>query len=91
MAALSRSGVGAIIGGMPKRDSGKRERSLYEIASSFFAVCVIVFAVAGMLAAAFGDEGVVSAGFAICALFLLLGVGRLYLGLVRGSEGAEGE
>ena len=67
----------------------KRERSLSEIASSFFAVCVIVFAIAGMLAAAFGDEGVASAGFAICALFLVLGIGRLYLGLVRGNEGVE--
>lgn len=66
----------------------KRERSLYEIASSFFAVCVIVFALAGMVAAATGDEGVGSAGFVICALFLLLGCGRLYLGLVRGEAGS---
>ncbi len=66
----------------------KRERTLYEIASSFFAVCVIVFAVAGMIAAATGDEGIVSLPFAICVLFLLLGAGRLYLGWVRGNEGA---
>lgn len=67
----------------------ERERTLYEIASSFFAVCVIVFAVAGMVAAATGDEGVLSLPFAICVLFLLLGVGRLYLGWVRGNEGVE--
>ncbi len=67
----------------------KRERTLYEIASSFFAVCVIVSAVAGMVAAAVGDEGIVSLPFAICVLFLLLGVGRLYIGWVRGNEGAE--
>ena len=67
----------------------KRERTLYEIASSFFAGCVIVFAIAGMIAAALGDEGVVSAGFAICTVFLLLGIGRLYLGWVRGNEGVE--
>lgn len=66
----------------------QRERTLYELASSFFAVCVIVFAVAGMVAAATGDEGIVSLPFAICVLFLLLGIGRLYLGWVRGEEGA---
>lgn len=66
-----------------------RERTLYEIASSFFAVGVIVFALAGMVAAAAGDEGIVSAGFAICVLLLLLGIGRLYIGSVRGNEGAE--
>lgn len=61
---------------------------MYEIASSFFAVCVIVFALAGMIAAATGGGGFGSAGFVICTAFLLLGVGRLYLGLVRGNEGA---
>lgn len=69
--------------------SPKRERTLYEIASSFFAVVVIVFAIAGMLAAGLGDEGVGSAGFVICVVFLLLGLGRLYLGLWRGDEGNE--
>jgi hypothetical protein len=69
----------------------KRERTLYEIASSFFAALVIVFAVAGMLAVGFGPDGPASAEFAICALFLLLGAGRLWLGLRRGNEGAEGD
>lgn len=67
----------------------KRERSLYEIASSFFAVVVIVFAGAGMLVTGLGDEGVRSGAFAICMVFLLLGLGRLYLGLSRRNEGAE--
>lgn len=67
----------------------KRERTLYEIATSFFAVVVIVFAVAGMIVAGLGDDGVESAGFVICTVFLLLGLGRLYLGLRRGNEGAE--
>jgi hypothetical protein len=69
----------------------KRERTLYGIASSFFAGVVILFALAGMAAAAFGDEGVGSAGFVICVVFLLLGLGRLYLGLWRSDEGTEEE
>jgi len=68
----------------------KRERTLYEIASGFFAVVVIAFAVAGLLAVGFGGPGPASPEFAICALFLLLGLGRLWLGLKRGNEGAEG-
>jgi hypothetical protein len=67
----------------------KRERTLYEISSSFFAALVIVFAVAGMLVVGFGDDGPGSPEFAICVLFLLLGAGRLWLGLRRGNEGAE--
>jgi hypothetical protein len=67
----------------------KRDRTLYEIASTFFAAVVICFAVAGMLVAGLGDDGPGSAGFVICAVFLLLGLGRLYLGLRRGQEGAE--
>ena len=69
----------------------KRERTLYEISSSFFAGCVIVFALGGMVVAATGDEGFASAGFMICTVFLALGLGRLYVGLVRGNEGAEDE
>lgn len=61
----------------------KRERSLYEIASSFFAVVVILFALAGIVATLSGDEGAASAPFLICVLFLVLGIGRLYLGLRR--------
>lgn len=61
----------------------ERERSLYEISSSFFAAIVILFAVAGLLVTGFGDDGPGSAPFAICALFLVLGLGRLYLGLRR--------
>ena len=66
-----------------------KHRTLYEIASIFSAVVVIVFAVTGMFVSGLGDEGPGSAGFLICALFLLLGLGRLYLGLRRGTEGAE--
>ncbi len=66
----------------------KRERTLYEIASSFFAVVVILFAIAGMLVAGLGEDGPASGAFAICAAFLALGLGRLYLGLRRGNEGA---
>lgn len=61
----------------------KRERSLYEISSSFFAALVILFALAGIVATLTGDEGVGSAAFAICVLFLALGIGRLYIGLRR--------
>ncbi len=73
---------------MAEQQPPRRERTLYEIASSFFAVCVIIFAVVGIVASAAGDEGVVSLPFAISVLFLLLGCGRLYLGWVRGNEGA---
>ncbi len=69
----------------------KRERTLYEISSSIFAVVVIVFAVGGMLLVGLGATGPISPEFGICVLFLLLGLGRLYLGLVRGNEGAEDE
>jgi len=61
----------------------KRERTLYEISSSFFAALVILFALVGIAVTAFGDEGVGSMAFAICVLFLVLGLGRLYLGLRR--------
>lgn len=64
----------------------KRERTLYEIASIFFAAVVIVFAVAGMGVAGLGD-GVLSGAFAICAAFLLLGLGRLYYGMRRSGQG----
>jgi hypothetical protein len=68
----------------------KRERTLYEISSSFFAVLVIVFAVAGLIVVGFGEAGPGSGEFVVCLLFLLLGAGRLWLGLKRGNEGAEG-
>jgi hypothetical protein len=71
------------------RVSPKRERTLYEIASSFFAAVVIAFAVAGLLVTGLGEDGPGSAGFLVCLLFLGLGLGRLYLGLRRGNEGAE--
>lgn len=67
----------------------KRERTLYEISSSFFAAVVILFAVLGLLVTGFGDDGPGSAGFVICVVFLALGLGRLYLGLRRGNEGVE--
>ena len=73
----------------PRTVEPKRERTLYEISSSFFAALVIVFAVAGLLVVGFGDDGPVSPEFGICLLFLVLGLGRLYLGLVRGEEGSE--
>jgi hypothetical protein len=69
----------------------KRERTLYEISTSFFAVLVILFAVAGMLVVGFGADGPGSPEFAICVLFLLLGAGRLWLGLRRGDEGTGGD
>lgn len=69
----------------------KPERSLYAIASSFFAVVVIGFAIAGLLVEGLGDDGPGSGGFAICGLFLLLGIGRLYLGLRRPGEAPQSE
>jgi hypothetical protein len=67
----------------------RRERSLYEISSSFFAVVIILFALAGMLVSGLGEEGPGSAAFLICCLFLLLGAGRLYLGLRPPSGGSQ--
>jgi hypothetical protein len=43
-----------------------------------------------MLVVGFGDPGPASGEFAICVLFLLLGLGRLWVGLKRGNEGAGG-
>lgn len=74
---------------MRRASPPKRERTLYEISSSFFAAVVILFALAGLVVTAFGDEGPGSAPFLICLLFLALGLGRLYLGLRRGTEGVE--
>jgi formate hydrogenlyase subunit 4 len=67
----------------------KRERTLYELSSSFFAGVVIVFAVGGLLIVGLGPAGPVSPEFGIFVLFLLLGLGRLYLGLKRGNEGSQ--
>lgn len=67
----------------------KPERGAYEIATSFFAVVVIGFALAGLLVTGLGDDGPGSSGFLICLLFLLLGIGRLYLGLRRPGEAPE--
>lgn len=67
----------------------KRERTLYEISSAFFAGCVILFAVAGIAVTLANGDGPGSTGFLISVVFLLLGAGRLYLGLVRGDEGSE--
>jgi len=67
----------------------KGERTLYEIASSFFAAVVILFAAVGMVVTAFGEDGVGSAGFLVCSALLMLGFGRLLLGLKRGNEGGE--
>ncbi len=70
----------------PLMSGSRPERSLYAIASSFFAVVVICFAVGGLLVEGLGDDGPLSGGFAICGLFLLLGIGRLYLGLRTPGE-----
>lgn len=67
----------------------KRERTLYEIASVFFAQVIIAFALVGMVVAGLGPDGPGSSGFLVCSGFLLLGLGRLYLGVRRGNEGAE--
>ena len=67
----------------------KRERTLYELSSSFFAVVVNVFAVGGLLVVGLGPSGPISAEFGIFIAFLLLGFGRLYLGLKRGNEGSQ--
>ena len=72
---------------------GKRERTLYEISSAFFAGCVIVFAVAGIAITLSNGDGPGSAGFIISVVFLLLGLGRLYLdqlGIFPGSLGNYG-
>ena len=71
-------------------EPGRRaERSPYQGASIFFAGVVILFALAGLAKTLLSGEGVGSAGFLICLLFLALGLGRLYLGLRRGTEGVE--
>jgi hypothetical protein len=67
----------------------KRERTLYELSSSFFAGVVIVFAVGGLQDLGLRPAGPLSPEFGNFVLFLLLGLGRLYLGLKRGNEGSQ--
>jgi hypothetical protein len=66
------------------------ERSPYQGASIFFAGVVILFAIAGMAKTLLSGDGVGSAGFLICLLFLALGLGRLYLGLRPEGGPVEG-
>ena len=42
-----------------------------------------------MVVTGFGEDGVGSVGFLVCSAFLMLGLGRLYLGLKRGNEGGD--
>ena len=73
------------------RESGdareKRERTLYEIASIFFAAIVVLFAVAGMLRRLRRPRPGVGRVRDLRALPAAR-IGRLWVGLKRGNEGA---
>lgn len=65
-------------------DRPDRERSAYQGASIVFGAIIVVFAAWGAIASLAGGGGVTSAGFIISVVFLLLGAGRVYLGLRPG-------
>jgi hypothetical protein len=70
----------------------RAERSPYQGASILFASVLILFALGGIAKTLLSGDGVGSAGFLICFVFLLLGLGRLYLGMRPevGPDGGEG-
>jgi hypothetical protein len=59
----------------------KRERSVYESASVVFGAIIVGFGLWGAIDSLAAGEGVGSAAFLISATFVLLGGGRVYLGL----------
>lgn len=64
---------------------GKRERSPYEGASIVFGAVIVLFGLWGAIKTLAVGDGAGSAGFIISAIFVLLGAGRIYLGLRAGG------
>lgn len=61
----------------PKR----RERTPYEGASIVFGAVIVIFGLWGGIKTLVDGPGAASGAFVICVVFVLLGVGRVYLGL----------
>lgn len=61
--------------------SKRRERSVYEAASVVFGTVIVVFGIWGATETLLSGDGPGSAAFIISVVFVLLGAGRVYLGL----------
>lgn len=62
-----------------------RERSVYEGASIVFGAVILLFGLWGALETLASGEGPGSAAFIISSAFVLLGAGRVLLGLRAGA------
>ena len=61
----------------PKR----RERTAYEGASIVFGAVIVIFGLWGGIKTLIDGPGAASGAFVICVVFVLLGAGRVWLGL----------
>lgn len=61
--------------------SGRRERTPYEGASVVFGAIIVIFGLWAAIKTLSRGEGAGSPEFVISAVFVLLGAGRVYLGL----------
>ena len=62
-------------------ETKRRERGPYEGASILFGALVVLFGLWGAIDTLAGGEGPGSGAFIISVVFVLLGAGRVYLGL----------
>jgi hypothetical protein len=62
-------------------ETGRRERSPYEGATILFGALIVLFGLWGAIDTLAGGDGPGSAAFIISVVFVLLGAGRVYLGL----------
>ena len=59
----------------------RRERTPYEGASIVFGAVIVLFGLWGGIETLIDGPGAASGAFVICVVFVLLGAGRVYLGL----------
>ena len=59
----------------------RRERTPYEGASIVFGAVIVLFGIWGGIETLVDGPGAASGAFVICVVFVLLGAGRVYLGL----------
>jgi hypothetical protein len=59
----------------------RRERTPYEGASVVFGAVIVLFGIWGGIETLVDGPGAASGAFVICVVFVLLGAGRVYLGL----------
>lgn len=63
-----------------RKSGAKPDRTAYQGASIVFGVVAVIFGLWGALASLGDDGGPGSPGFIISVVFVVLGVGRVYLG-----------